>query len=391
VVVGIAGVFAFYGCSIATALAILLVYAWLLRTIGAHRVKQALSYVQMLMSFLVYGGYIVLSRTIARTVFAQATLPKTIWLLLFPATWFASYLELASGKAGPFEVAPAIASIAVLGLMAASVAGRLSLEYSGRLGELNAAPAPTTRSGPVRTTEGRWFRAGEARAVALLIGRQFRNDQKFRMGVLAILPMTFIYILLALRDGSIHDPFVPAGPRTGPSPVTFVLVMFPSLLKLQLTRSDSFRASWIFFVTPADRMKVVRAATNVLVSFFLVPYVLFLIAIYTYFVGNLWHVAVHMVLQGLIGHLVLQVTMLVEPALPFSKPVQRTRNSLVTIGFLAVMAAMSAILDRFSAAVYASVVSTAAVYGAVIVGSLVVELLTRARVGNQAASLEFEG
>jgi hypothetical protein len=389
--VGAAGIAAFYACSVSTALAILLGYAWILHAIGADEVKRALSYLQLVMSFAVYGGYLLLTRAVVRSLAASFTLPKTAWLMLYPPTWFGSYLELAAGKTGPLELVPAAASWMALGAMASSLGGRLSLDYSARLGAMMTASARAGPAGSAPSTTGVWFRTGEARGVALLVRSQFRDDQRFRMGVLTILPMTLVYLLMGLRDGPIHDPFVAHGSSSGFLPVTMAVMMFPSLLKMHLTRSDSFRASWIFFASPARRMTIVRSSQNVLVAFFLLPYLLFLLALYTYLTGHLFHVAVHIALQGLLGYLVLQVTMLADPALPFSKPPLKVRNSVAMLGFVGAGAAASTVLDAFSAELYGSALATAGVFGAIALASVVVDRLTRARVELETESLEFEG
>jgi len=391
-VVGLAGVAAFSMSSLATALAILLGYAWLLRLIGPDAVKRALSYLQLVMSFAVYGGYFLMSRAVARSMTTTLSLAKTPLVLLYPATWFASYIELASGKVGPMEIVPAAASIAVLALMATALGGRLSLEYSERLGAMTTASAPVKAVGRASSKAGIWFKTGEARAVALLIRSQFRNDQRFRMGVLAILPMTFIYLFSGLNRGAIYDPFVsPERGANNVTGVTMAIMMFPSLLKMHLTRSESFRASWIFFVSPADRMKIVRSSMRVLVAFFLLPYLGFVMLVYTYFVGNFFHVAVHIGLQGLLSLLVLQTAMLIDPALPFSRPTQKGRDSFVLMLFLMFITAVSVFLSIFSAELYSNLLATVGVFGAIVAASVVVDMLTRARIGLQTASLEFEG
>jgi hypothetical protein len=211
------------------------------------------------------------------------------------------------------------------------------------------------------------------------------------MGVLAILPMTLVYLLMGLRDGPIHDPFNGHRGSSGSLPVTMAVMMFPALLKMHLTRSDSYRASWIFFASPSRRMSIVRASQNVLVASFLLPYLLFLVALYTYFVGNALHVAIHIALQGLLGYLVLQVTMLADPALPFSKPTQKGRNSVATLAFMLAAVVASTFLDAFSAQLYGSAVATAGAFGSIVLASLVVDRLTRARVELATESLEFEG
>ena len=107
-----------------------------------------------------------------------------------------------------------------------------------------------------------------------------------------------------------------------------VLIMMPSLLKLHLTRSEGFRASWVFFASPADRVedrsRVERRPGGVLSRAALVVLAL----VYTYMVGNLWHVAVHLALQGLLGYLVLQVAMLDRSGAAFLASCEKRRRQL---------------------------------------------------------------
>ena len=396
--VGAAGIVAFYACSTGTTLAILTGYAWMLRVAGPDAIKRALSYVQLAMSFLVYGGYMMMSRLLTKQFVGSFALAKTPWLMLFPVTWFASYLELAAGRTGPLEVIPAVVSVIALVAMASGLGGRLSLDYSERLGAMMTAAARSKegRTGAAHAWSERGlrslFQTGEARAVALLVRGQFRNDQKFRMGVLSIHPMTLMYIYLGFRDGAIGDPFVShQRGQSGFSPVAMAVMMFPSILKMHVTRSDAFRASWIFFACPSDRMQIVRSSKNVLVAFFLLPYLLFLAVLFTYLAGHLVHVAVHIALLGLLSHLVLQVAVLLDPELPFSRPMQKGRNQTALFGFMAVITFISVFLEVFSAELYSSLTATLAVFTVIVLASGGVDRLTRARVERQTQSLEFEG
>src|SRR5690606_18166751 len=140
-------------------------------------------------------------------------------------------------------------SLALMALLAGAMRGRLSLEYAEQLGTLMTgggdARAPRSASSRPRL----WFRAGEARAVAILVRSQFRNDLRFRMGVFAILPMTLIYLLMGLSNA--RDAAGAGAPNL--TLVTMAALLFPSMLKTNISRSEAFRAAWIFFVTPADR------------------------------------------------------------------------------------------------------------------------------------------
>jgi hypothetical protein len=228
--------------------------------------------------------------------------------------------------------------------------------------------------------------------VSLLIRSQFANDMKFRMGVLAILPLTVIYLMMGIADqGTVGDPFVQGRTAQALRMVTIAMLMFPTMLKMNLSRSDAFRASWIFFSCPVDRTAMVRAAKNVLVVGFLIPYILAVAVVLAFLSANLWHLAIHLLVVGLISHLVLQVVTLIDPELPFSKPLQKGRSSTRVFILIVVVSMGSVLLPLLSPLIYRSPWTIAALLGMLIGASLMIERLTRMRIETQAARLEFEG
>jgi hypothetical protein len=390
VAVGLAGLIAFYGCSFMVSLGVLTGYASMVRFFGASTIRHALSYIQLGMSFLIYGGYFLLSQSAMARILSGTALPKSPWLLIYPGTWFATYLEIAAGRAGAFEIAGAALSIAGLGLLVAGLGGRMSLAYSEKLGALTTTTQ--RRRAPQRASRLAFlFRGGEPRAMALLIRTQFRNDLKFRMAVLGVLPLTLLYLIMGLRNGGIGDPFLPARDNGGLSFVTMAIMLFPSMLKAGLGNSDSFRASWVFFACPADRMLLIRASKNVLVTFFLLPYLLIVAGVVAYVVGAVWHVMVHMALLGLLSHLWLQLFVLLDPVLPFSRPPTKGARSATLFPMMFLMMGSSVILQFVAWRVYASPVITVIVFGVIVGVSVAVDMVTRARVAQQARTLEFLG
>jgi hypothetical protein len=386
--VGAAAIVAISAGSVATALAMVVSYGWLLRTVGADRLKRVLSYVQFLVSFLVYGGYFALSRVLQVGVMAQFELPKSVGLLLLPSTWFASYLELAAGRTTAFEIVPALASVALLAGLAATLTGRLSLEYADRLAALTTVTAPRR---PQSRLPALLFTRDEARAVALLVRSQFRNDLKFRMSILTILPLTVVYLLMGIQDGGVGDPFEMSEGQHGLSMVTIAVMMFPTMLKLNLARSDAYRASWIFFAAPADRARVVQSSKNILVVMFLIPYLAVVGLTLAYFSPNLLHLAVHLLVLTLVSHLVLQIVTFVEPELPFSKPLLKGSSSSRVFGIMIVVVALAGFLPYFMPLIYRSTATTIAGIVGVAILSVMIDRFTQLRVEAQTAGLEFQG
>jgi hypothetical protein len=388
--VGLAAVAAFSTCSVGTAMALLFGYASMVRWIGAGTIRRALSYLQLAISFFVYGGYFLLSQTISTSLLAGVALTKAWWLLALPPAWFASYLEIAAGRAGLFEISAAALSLAALAAMLAGLGGRLSLEYSERLGALLSASDSTRagRRGPARA--GWWFRSGEGRSMAILIRSQFRNDQRFRLTVLGILPLTLIYLMMGVQQGTVVDPFERAE-EGGPSLVVIAVLLFPSMLRVSIAHSDAFRASWIFFASPANRIALVRAAKNVLVAFFLLPYLAFVTVVYLFIVPRVTHVVVHMLLLGLLSHLALLMGFLVNPELPFAKPPSKGRSSGLMFAFMFFIMFAAITLQMAGPAMYRSLTATSVVFLAVIGASAVADRLMAARIEQRLATMEFLG
>jgi hypothetical protein len=138
-------------------------------------------------------------------------------------------------------------------------------------------------------------------------------------------------------------------------------------------------------------MKIVRSSVNVVLAYFLLPYLLFLVALYACLAGNVLHVLAHFTLLGLLAHFVLQVTILVDPELPFSQPIERGRESFFLFVFTVAMGIVSAVLETLSAELYSSRSATVGAFGGLLLASTAVDRLTRVRVERATARREFLG
>ena len=392
VLVGIAYVVGIFASSVFTALVMIALYAWLLGVVGAARLKRLLSYVQFAFSFLVYGGYFAAINYLTETAVAAIRLPKTWPVLLAPPAWYASLLEIAAGRLSARELAPALTGIVALSGIALFVRGRLSLDYARRLGELTSAGAPAMAVPRGLGMPLFFFQQGESRAIAMLIRSQFASDLKFRMSVLAILPLTLIYLVMGVsRHGGIGDPFERNGLAEGLGFITLAVLMFPAMLKMSLTQSDAFRASWIFFASPTERATLVTAAKNVLLVSFVLPYLAFVSLVLVFFTDNVPHLLVHLLVLGLVSHLVLQVITFVDPVLPFSKPHMKGRSTTRVFVILAIVTIGSIGFPLLAPLVYRTTLGIAGALLTLGAISLLLDRLTKVRVTALAEKLEFEG
>ena len=109
-----------------------------------------------------------------------------------------------------------------------------------------------------------------------------------------------------------------------------------------------------------------------------------------YFSDSPSHVFVHLVVIGMVSHLVLQLVTLLEPELPFSKPMTKGRSSTRVFVLMGAMGAGAVLFPLLAPVVYRRAWLTTVVIAALVAVSVVMERLTRARIEAQARNLEFE-
>ena len=384
-----AGIAVIYASVMATTLALAAGYGWLLTIAGPRRFAVLLNYVQILASLVTFSGLILIGDEDARQYFHSGTLPRTGWALLFPGVWLGSYLELAGGEIGLLEITAAGASVLAFLALARALGGKLSLEYAGRLaGLLNAAATPATRSVWVP----RVFR-DETRATAILVRSQFKNDIRFRMGVLAILPITLVYFFIGWRSGDVPgDPFLGDRGNAGSTMLVQMAVFFlPDMLRQSLVMSDAYRASWVFHTTGADLTRLVMSSQIVIAALFILPYAGLLAIAFAFMWAHPGHALVHALFLAWMSYLVLQLSVLVDPRLPFSGPVVAQagfgsgvgRRFVVMIGGTFVYIFMTLVIYRRP---WLVMIAAIALLGT----SLALNRLTRVRVEARASTLRYE-
>ncbi len=380
--------------AITTAMGMVLLYAAALRFIPYRRLMALMAYLQMSISFLIYGGFGLLSSRISGFM-SGLSLDVPWWWNFLPPVWFASLTGLASGVWTTEHVFLSLCGVVLLVALLPAVTSKISLSYAESISQ--AAVAESSRRLPLRRRGFVSFlKRPEDRAIATLIARQFRYDIKFKMTVFGIIPLTALYIYQGMNGGArFYDPFRPGldvRGMAGSSLLYIAIILFPGILKDEIGRSDNFQAAWVFFTTPADRAKLVLAVKRVLTVYFLVPYLLLLGFVFYYFFRNALHVVMHEVVVFLASQLLLQIAFLISPRLPFSAP-RGVGERIGLTTFIVVIGplVLLAMLTFFSRYFYTSALSY--VVGATALGALVaiMERLLRIRVSRKVGELEFAG
>ncbi|MBR9977448.1 MAG: hypothetical protein KFH87_05120 [Bacteroidetes bacterium] len=390
---GIAALAGMFGAALLVALFIIFLYVNLMHVVHPKKLRRMFSYLQLLLAFFVYGSGMVFSTFLNEEAIGIMHLEQKAWMLILPPTWFSSLMQIAAGNRIWLSLASGLTGIGVTLLLALYAYGKLSLEYANilsRLDENSEGNRPPVRRGfstlPL-------FGRNEGRAAALLIRNQFKYDMKFRLSVLAIIPLTILYLISGLSSGGgLADPFVqPAEHVAKANLLYFAMAFFPVLLLASMVRSDSWQASWIFHATPADKGKLVLAMKDVLMVLFVLPYVLGLGVIFLIYFEHYQHVVIHVLVLCLLSHVIMQLLVMSSPYLPFSRPLRKgDRSTGIFAGIIIAAVGMTIIINVLARLIYPSPIATGATLVFLAILTLLFERWAATRVRRKSRILQFD-
>lgn len=357
----------------------------LLRFVHPARIRRAASTLQLICASGFYVAlYLASAESMPRVL--RLSSEHSSWLWINPASWFAAWVPLVAGASRlDLRLAAAAAMALTIGCLPLA-AGYLAREYGWQVAEIGSAgtaPQPRRR----RRVEMPGFGRSEGRAVALLVRAQFRYDMRFRFAVLAILPLMMFYLFI--DKAALADPFAHPHAFGAGGMLNMAIIFLPLTLHGVLHVSESWRAAWIFFSTPASPSGLVLGAKNVAAVYFLGGYIALLAAIWSWYYEAVWHAVVHALALGLFAHLLLQAAVMVSPSLPFATEPRRAQQSARLFGLIFFGGLAASLVSSLLPLVYARPLLAVTFFGLLLAGTVAMEMLLRRRVGTAMAELEF--
>lgn len=388
--------FAFILSGITASMAIIVVYGLVIGKLPSHLAAKITGYVQFIGSFVTAISFVVLSQVQHRIDLHTVTSDSVHWIIAIPAYWFGSLASLANGVSS-FHILLAIVAIAFFLLL--SVASHLLLgkKYQMEVEELGASSAAITKEHKSKPDSWiyrlyiRFARSDEARSIFQVLRAQFRYDAKFRMQFLAALPPTFLYLLIAVLQGGIVDPFNRSLIHSAGSNMFYLVAMLMPLISIQaIAQSDNYKAAWIFFTSPVDRAKLLLAVRNMLVVSIVIPYMIVVTIIFSYYMPLYHAIENTLVVAGLAG-LMFQLYLIINPKMPFSQQRRPNRVGFVMMAGITLLAVIP--LALFALAIiygYKSQERYWPMLAIIVTISAVLETAVRARIRRKLDREEFE-
>lgn len=320
-------------CTLSFSLLMILIYTSVLRYVHPRKLQRILSFLQLFMSFLIFGG-----NTFIPSLLTQKNVSgegvSFLWLL-YPPTWYAGWIDFSLGFFGWMPVAGVWLSLAAMCWLLWAATGKLSMTYSERLAVLtDTAEEEKTKPAeePVRSKKKRrLFARDEGRVVSLLIRNHFYYDNRFRMGILGIIPMFVFYGIISFQGPGLQNPFASASPFSSFSGILLYMAyfMFPVMVKASMTYSDSWEASWILYSSPARISSLITSSRHCVVVLFVLPITLIVSSIYLWVISNVFQTILHTAVLLSFAYFLLQLSDCLKPEVPFSRQYNKGASSAV--------------------------------------------------------------
>ena len=335
----------------AAAMVVIVLYGLVLKKLPKQTLTKALGYVQLFGSLSTAMMFVILPRIERSINFSDWTLDAKPALALIPSFWFGSLASIANvGSASVLQFPLAALALVFVVILAVASHVLLGRNYAAEVGDLAestatfAKRAKRKRDGILFRTLMQVARSFEARAVLMLMRAQFRYDAKFRMSLLATLPITIMYLIIALLQGGIHDPFTTGWKAAiNASMLYLVALLMPIMVMQTIAQSANYKAAWIFFAAPLDRAKLLLAVRNTLLFSMVLPYMIVLVIVFSFFMP-ITHALPHVIVLASISGFIFQAFLMIAPRMPFAQQRRPNKNGFVNVlgvmffaGFAAVM------------------------------------------------------
>lgn len=284
----------FWACTVFASLVMINLYTLAIKIVHKKKLERWIAYFHMVMLLSVYLGMNVIPRMV-KTFEAGFDINTIPWANFLPPYWFAGIYRILF-ESWDWNLFGFGTLAIILTLVIAKFAfSYLSLTYAESLSDSRWESSDSSSGNKASILEKYILRIShfEDKALLKLTRANFKHDAQFRMGILGFLPLIIFYLVLSyiIAGTNVKDPFNPLPDMQGMTTALFcfVAVIAPSMILSIFTVSKEWQASWVFFSTPLDRLKMILSMGRIAATITIVPISIIMLILYIIMLGNILH------------------------------------------------------------------------------------------------------
>ena len=308
-----------------TGMGFVVLYTMLLKIVNRDTMQRVAGYAQLVLISFFYFGYITVPRLLFKKSSGITLNFDSDWIYLVPSAWFSAIAKLPAGDITANDICASLAGIIILVLFFRAGMSRLSLDYALTLSSTVAQQDQqyTRKKRGLISKLTLAVSNNEDRAVWTLIRKQFKYDNRFKMSILTIIPLTAFYVYMGVADGkTMTDPFISSFGKNpgGPNFLIYMAVtMLPFMITINTSFSESYQSAWVFFSSPANRTRIVLSSARFALYYFCFPFTVLLLFLFAWFFKNYFHALLHCIMIYVVLMILTKIMVLIYPRIPFSQ------------------------------------------------------------------------
>ncbi len=307
---------------------VIYLYAWLMSKIHHEKLQTILGYLQMVFSFVIFGGYQFIGFFFRDKMLKGFTFSGMAWLWITPMSWYAGFCDLLYGHITPVTLCLSVTAIIVTLVLANLGIRRISKTYS------KAVSAQQANINVVLTASERkswshqlanFISDPDMRVGFTLVSLYLKRDKKLRMAILPMFGMIVFYYFYPYLMNRGHTGMMDIFTVTSFGEISssmlffmFVPVFTGSALAI-IRYSTEWQASWIYHSAPVNPVRLYAGAYLSVILWILVPMWLVTIILFSWSMPVLHALAQTLVFFLLADYYALSSHLLL-PHLPLSAP-----------------------------------------------------------------------
>ena len=394
----------FYPVSIAagftTACFIVLVYTGLVQVMPYERFKDVVAYLQIGFTFVLFLSYQMIPR-MSQTFIQRGTEPSGTWLYGIPPAWFAGGIKVLLGMGRSVDFYLTLTAIILPGLLVLFAFRKISLQYAHRLVDTKTEQSTGKRIEDVATIPVRegWpqrlarlvLRSPEAVAGFRLTSTMLKRDRAVKMGVYPVFGFPLAFLVLAIIDNEIIDPFVEVpflSHNSMSTMVVFFIFFMIYFFVMGMAAHREYEAGWVFHAAPmVSPGRFYQGVKLMILVRLMIPFFLVLGAIYCTQIPWI-HGVKHTVSLFLFGLVAFSTVSFTIKEYPFSR-MREKGERIQRFAFLFFVMPFFALVLSMQTLMYKNIIDWWAVQISTFVVFIVLEFLAARRIDRTLRRKEF--
>ncbi|MFB3896761.1 MAG: hypothetical protein ACE14V_10710 [bacterium] len=322
----------FLASGLVSAFLIIYIYTYLMMRVHHEKLQTILSYVQMILSFIVFGGYQLFNMQFSGRYLEGFTLLRFPILWLTPMAWFAGSSDLFLGNITGMNIGGVIAVIGLTLVFANLGIRRIAQTYSGAISTQQIIETPKEKLETGKSWTSRisgFITQSDIRVGFVLLSIYLKRDRKLRMAILPLFGILVFYYFYGYFNSrhqmAVADVFAATSlPDIFGNMVFFIFIpIFTSTAIGMIRLSSDWQASWIYYTSPVQPHQLYFGAYIAILIWIVFPLWLVTTTLFAWSMP-ITHAIIQTIIIFILSDYIAILNHLMFPYLPLAAPFTNT-------------------------------------------------------------------